>query len=83
MTISLAFLASDLVKAAVEGRLPRRIGIERLSPSHEGCILALNDQGWATGGEKAAKGLLPKTRAIDLCISFGAPRRPSLQSPDG
>jgi site-specific DNA recombinase len=30
MTISLAFLAPNLVKAAVEGRLPRGIGIERL-----------------------------------------------------
>jgi site-specific DNA recombinase len=30
MTISLAFLASHLVKAAVEGRLPRGMGIERL-----------------------------------------------------
>ena len=30
MTISLAFLAPDLIKAAVEGRLPRGIGIERL-----------------------------------------------------
>jgi hypothetical protein len=30
MTISLAFLAPTLVKAAVEGRLPRGIGIERL-----------------------------------------------------
>jgi DNA invertase Pin-like site-specific DNA recombinase len=30
MTISLAFLAPYLVKAAVEGRLPRGIGIERL-----------------------------------------------------
>jgi site-specific DNA recombinase len=29
MTISLAFLAPNLVKAAVEGRLPRGIGIER------------------------------------------------------
>jgi hypothetical protein len=28
--ISLAFLAPDLVKAAVEGRLPRGIGVERL-----------------------------------------------------
>jgi site-specific DNA recombinase len=27
-TISLAFLAPDLVKAAVEGRLPRGIGVE-------------------------------------------------------
>jgi site-specific DNA recombinase len=30
MTISLAFLAPDLVKGAVEGRLPRGIGVERL-----------------------------------------------------
>ena len=30
MTISLAFLAPQLVKAAVEGRLPRGIGVERL-----------------------------------------------------
>jgi site-specific DNA recombinase len=30
MTISLAFLAPSLIKAAVEGRLPRGIGVERL-----------------------------------------------------
>jgi hypothetical protein len=30
MTISLAFLAPHLVKAAVEGRLLRGIGVERL-----------------------------------------------------
>ena len=30
MTISLAFLAPNLAKAAVEGRLPRGIGVERL-----------------------------------------------------
>ena len=30
LTISFAFLAPDLVRAAVEGRLPRGIGIERL-----------------------------------------------------
>ncbi|MDQ1387961.1 MAG: site-specific recombinase [Acidobacteriaceae bacterium] len=30
MTISLTFLAPNLVKAAIEGRLPRGIGIERL-----------------------------------------------------
>src|SRR6266478_2122350 len=36
ITISLAFLAPNLVKAAVEGRLPRGIGIERLrDPSTE------------------------------------------------
>jgi site-specific DNA recombinase len=30
VTISLAFLAPALVRAAVEGRLPRGIGVERL-----------------------------------------------------
>jgi site-specific DNA recombinase len=30
MMISLAFLAPDLVKAAIEGRLPRRMGVARL-----------------------------------------------------
>jgi site-specific DNA recombinase len=30
MTVSLAFLAPDLVRAAIEGRLPRGIGVERL-----------------------------------------------------
>jgi hypothetical protein len=30
MTVSLAFLAPHLVKAAIEGRLPRGIGIARL-----------------------------------------------------
>jgi DNA invertase Pin-like site-specific DNA recombinase len=30
MTISLAFLAPDLVRAAVDGRLPRGVGVERL-----------------------------------------------------
>jgi site-specific DNA recombinase len=36
LTISLAFLAPPLMKAAVEGRLPHGIGIERLrDPSTE------------------------------------------------
>jgi site-specific DNA recombinase len=36
LTLSLAFLAPQLVKAAVEGRLPRGINIERLrDPSTE------------------------------------------------
>jgi hypothetical protein len=30
MTISLAFLAPDLVKAAIEGRLPYGMGVTRL-----------------------------------------------------
>jgi hypothetical protein len=49
MTISLAFLAPDLVKAAVEGRLPRGIGVERLRDaptewSRQFEILGLNPQ---------------------------------------
>jgi len=49
MTISLAFLAPDLVRAAVEGRLPRGIGVERLrdAPAEWGRqfdALALNPQ---------------------------------------
>ena len=34
LTLSLAFLAPQLVKAAVEGRLPRGMNIERLRNSH-------------------------------------------------
>jgi len=34
LTLSLAFLAPQLVKAAVEGRLPRGINIERLRETH-------------------------------------------------
>ena len=30
MTVSLAFLAPDIVKAAIEGRLPRGYGLKRL-----------------------------------------------------
>jgi DNA invertase Pin-like site-specific DNA recombinase len=49
MTISLAFLAPDLVRAAVEGRLPRGIGVERLRDapaewSHQFEALGLNPQ---------------------------------------
>jgi hypothetical protein len=49
MTISLAFLAPNLVKAAIEGRLPRGIGIERLRDlpaewSHQFEVLGLNPE---------------------------------------
>jgi site-specific DNA recombinase len=30
MTLSIAFLATDIVKAAIEGRLPRGFGLTRL-----------------------------------------------------
>ena len=32
MTISLAFLAPDLVKAAIDGRLPHGMGVARSRP---------------------------------------------------
>ena len=43
MTISLAFLAPNLVKAAIEGRLPRGIGVERLrdAPVEWSCQYAM------------------------------------------
>jgi DNA invertase Pin-like site-specific DNA recombinase len=49
MTISLAFLAPALVRAAVEGRLPRGIGVERLRDApaewrHQFEALGLNPQ---------------------------------------
>jgi len=39
MTISLAFLAPSLVKAAIDGRLPRGMGIARLCdmPAESSC----------------------------------------------
>jgi site-specific DNA recombinase len=47
MTISLAFLAPELVKAAIEGRLPRGIGVTRLRDapaewSHQYAMLGLS-----------------------------------------
>ncbi len=46
MTISLAFLAPDLIKAAIEGRLPRAIGVASLCDapaewSRQYCALGL------------------------------------------
>jgi site-specific DNA recombinase len=48
MTLSLAFLAPDLVKAAIEGRLPRGFGLTRLID----LPTAWSDQ-WAALGLKA------------------------------
>jgi hypothetical protein len=38
MTISLAFLAPDLVKAAIDGRLPHGMGVARLTDLPNFCI---------------------------------------------
>src|SRR5262249_6689941 len=41
MTLSLAFLSPDIVKAAVEGRLPRGYGLRRLVRSSDGMAPAV------------------------------------------
>jgi site-specific DNA recombinase len=51
MTLSLAFLSPDLIKAAVEGRLPRGFGLTRLID----LPIAWSDQ-WAALGLRAAAG---------------------------
>jgi site-specific DNA recombinase len=48
MTLSLAFLAPEIVKAAVEGRLPRGFGLKRLVD----LPIAWSDQ-WRTLGLQA------------------------------
>ena len=48
MTLSLAFLSPDLVKAAIDGRLPRGFGLTRLID----LPIAWSDQ-WAALGLKA------------------------------
>jgi site-specific DNA recombinase len=48
MTLSLAFLAPDIVKAAVDGTLPRGFGVSRLMDL---------PAGWAA--QRRALGLLP------------------------
>jgi hypothetical protein len=64
MTISLAFLAPDLVKAAVEGRLPRGIGVERLSRGMELTVPSARIES-AIGSDAAQSSLLgrPNFRA--------------------
>jgi site-specific DNA recombinase len=49
MTISLAFLAPNLVKAAIEGRLPHGMGVSRLTDlptewSRQHHVLSLSEQ---------------------------------------
>jgi site-specific DNA recombinase len=45
LTLSLAFLAPQLVKAAVEGRLPRGINIERLRDPDPNWVVQFQDLG--------------------------------------
>ena len=48
MTISMAFIAPGLVKAAVEGRLPRGIGIANLRDAPAEGRFNLRGSGWLT-----------------------------------
>ncbi len=52
MTLSLAFLAPDIVKAAVEGRLPRGYGLKRLVD----LPMAWPDQWRALGSSRLHRG---------------------------
>jgi len=56
MTISLAFLAPDLVRAAVEGRLPRGIGVERLRDAPAEWSQQFEALGLNPGYEPSSKG---------------------------
>jgi site-specific DNA recombinase len=42
MTISFAFLAPDLLRATVEGRFPRCIGVKRLGDAQQNGALGLD-----------------------------------------
>jgi site-specific DNA recombinase len=61
LVLSLAFLAPQLVKAAVEGRLPRGINIERLRNS---------DPEWGRQFEEL--GLDPDYQAFGLWVLSGS-----------
>jgi len=66
MTISLAFLAPNLVKAAVEGRLPRGIGVERQGRLNHQCRkvteVAVTVTVFKAGARSTARS--PTTRAV-------------------
>ncbi len=71
MTISLAFLAPDLVKAAIEGRLPRGTGMVRL------CELPIEWSGqYRTLG--LFRPLVPKSRTEAPFIRSPFPRKRDL-----
>jgi hypothetical protein len=61
LTLPLAFLSPQLVKAAVEGRLPRGINIERLrDPAPD----------WAT--QFCVRERRPPFSPTDVCLEFSA-----------
>ena len=69
MTISLAFLAPSLVKAAVEGRLPHGIGVARLSaPSRLTSFEVATIVGRGLPGDPM-KGSAERARAVETHIA--------------
>jgi site-specific DNA recombinase len=48
MTMSLAFLAPDIIEAAINGALPRRIGITRLADLPSSCRSSAKCWGYAS-----------------------------------
>jgi hypothetical protein len=71
MTLSLAFLAPDIVKAAVEGRLPRGYGLNRLVDRP----MAGPDQ-WRTVGLRRQPGLSPPSSLYSIRTSIWLERTP-------
>jgi site-specific DNA recombinase len=66
MTLSLAFLAPEIVKAAIEGRLPRGFGVTRLVD----LPMAWSDQ-WPALGLQAPAAICTRPssiRALQLCL---------------
>src|SRR5947207_1580857 len=82
MTISLAFLAPDLVKAAVEGRLPRGIGVTRLrdapaewSRQYAMLGLSIRSEERRVGKESRARNGFAGPRDATLVASIARGRR--------
>ena len=65
MTVSSAFLAPDIVKAAVEGRLPRGYGLKRLID----LPLAWPDQ-WRTLGTRDAGAGVMNAKGAEVRLQF-------------
>jgi hypothetical protein len=64
MTISLAFLAPDLVKTAIEGRLPRGIGVARLCGAPRRVVASAPDA-------RSSEILKPIVRVMQQCALCG------------
>jgi hypothetical protein len=67
MSISLAFLAPDLVKAATEGRLPRGIGVARLCDGPSEWSRRLRNTATPAPGAITSSGSTPSERSVCAC----------------